>query len=166
MNISKKGVELLKEYESLKLMPYDDQNPKEKLENWNERATIGYGHLIIKTEWIKFKDGITKEEAADLKAKDLSMYIYIVNKYVKPELNQNQFDALVIFSYNIGPGAFKRSTALKIINDPNYTSVYYPTLESAWKAFNKDRHPVTGKKFVSNGLVNRRKKEWNLYNGK
>ena len=72
------------------------------------------------------------------------------------QISQQQFDASVILAFNIGIGAFKSSSALKLINDPN-ASTTYDSLESAWKAWNKSQ----GK--VSRGLVNRRNAEWNIY---
>jgi type VI secretion system secreted protein VgrG len=164
--ISKNGIKLLAKYEKLMLYPYDDQAPKIRLVEWNERATIGYGHLILKSEWEQFKDGITKEQAIELKQKDLKRFVARINKDIDVMQNQNQFDALVILSYNIGEDGFHNSTVRKMINDPEYISRQYSSLEFAWKAWNKDRDKKTGKKEVSNGLVKRRAKEWKLYNKK
>jgi type VI secretion system secreted protein VgrG len=168
-NLSNKGIELLIELESLRLKPYDDRTGT-PLANWNRHATIGIGHLILKKEWYYYKSGISEDEAYDLKRKDSERFINAVNEYVHAKLNQNQFDALVIFCFNIGVGGFRYSTVLKLINNPK-TITGYSSLESAWKAWNKQRQTVTVngkkvlKKVVVKGLVNRRKKEWNLYNG-
>lgn len=164
--ISTNGIKLLAEYESLILYPYDDQDKskmKLKLIEWNERATIGYGHLILESEWDKFKDEITKEEAVELKKQDLKLKVNRVIKDININLNQNQFDALVILCFNIGEEGFHSSTVRKMINNPEYKSRDYKNLETAWKAWNKDTDKNTNKKYVSRGLVNRRKKEWKLY---
>ena len=74
--------------------------------------TIGVGH----TGGVKKGDVITKKESRDLLKKDLKHFELVVNRYVRVPLTQNQFDALVSFSFNVGAGAFKRSTLLKKIN--------------------------------------------------
>lgn len=75
---------------------------------------------------------------------------------VKVPLSQQQFDALVIFAFNIGVTGLRGSSAIKLINDPQYVAIY-PTLEAAWKAWNKSQ----GK--LNQGLVNRRNCEWKIW---
>ncbi len=74
---------------------------------------------------------------------------------IKKQLKQNEYDALVILAFNIGVASFSKSSLLKLLNGQAGSN--YTTLELAWKAFNKDN----GK--VSNGLINRRASEWNIY---
>ena len=69
---------------------------------------------------------------------------------------QHEFDALVIFSYNIGAHAFIHSNVLKLINNPK-AKTPYSNLEQAWKAWDKSQ----GK--VNLGLKHRRQSEWNIY---
>ncbi|GGB21831.1 hypothetical protein GCM10007414_39030 [Agarivorans gilvus] len=71
-------------------------------------------------------------------------------------MTQCQFDALVIFVFNVGIDGFKKSSVVKLINDPK-ANTSYVNLEGAWKAWNKSQ----GK--VNKGLVNRRAAEWNMF---
>ena len=88
---------------------------------------------------------------------DITAAEHAVQKYITSNLTQNQYDALVALAYNIGASVFKNSTVVKYINNPDFHSSIYSDLESAWKAWNRTQ----GK--VSNGLINRRQNEWNLY---
>lgn len=111
--------------------------------------------MILNTEWSKYKNGITKQQAEDLLHSDLVDFESCINKEVKKQqLSQNEYDSLVILCFNIGITQFKQSSVLKMLNGLKGN---YPTLELAWKAFNKDN----GK--VSNGLTNRRASEWNIF---
>lgn len=151
-------MDLLKSIEQLRLTPYDDQTGKD-ISSWIQGATIGYGHLISQDEWNTYKDGMTQGQANALFAEDISPFVNVVNSKVKVDLSQNQFDALVILTFNIGIGAFGTSSVLKLVNDPS-AETSYPSLEAAWKAWNKSQ----GK--VMQGLVNRRNAEWNIYSNK
>lgn len=152
---STKGVNLLKSIEKFRSKPYNDQTGAE-ITTWLEGATIGYGHLITESDWTKFSVSITETDALTLFETDLIPYTQNVKKNVKVALTQQQFDALVIFVFNIGGSNFKSSSVLKLINDPTALTSY-PNLESAWKAWNKSQG------VVSNGLINRRNSEWNIY---
>lgn len=91
MKISKNGIDLIKKFEGVRLKSYK-AHPSEKL--W----TIGYGHYGV-------ADGltITQAKAEEYLVKDLAKYEKKVNKYLsKYNFNQNQFDALVSFAFNIG----------------------------------------------------------------
>ena len=153
--VSAKGIELLKSIEQLRLKPYDDQTG-EAISSWVKGATIGYGHLIASGEWNKYANGITQEQADNLFMQDLEPFINAVRSKVTAEIAQNQFDALVIFVFNIGINGFSTSSALKLINDPGAVTDY-PNLEAAWKAWNKSQGQVM------QGLVNRRNAEWDIY---
>jgi GH24 family phage-related lysozyme (muramidase) len=109
MEINQNGIDLIKKFEGLSLKPY-----KDAAQLW----TIGYGHLIKGGEYEKFKDGITQQEAEELLKEDMAWAERAVNKYVKVDINQNQFDALVCLVFNIGAKAFFDSTLLKWINKP------------------------------------------------
>lgn len=108
MKTSSNGINLIKEFEGCKLSSY-----KCPAGVW----TIGYGH----TKNVKQGMKITNEHATNLLKDDLKTYEGYVNKYVKVKLNQNQFDALVSFTFNCGGGALKSSTLLKKINKGDYT---------------------------------------------
>ena len=148
--ISQKGIDFLKNYETLKLHMYNDSAG---------HATIGYGHLIhygpISNESSEksFKNGLTKKEAENLLKSDLKKYENAVNKHVNVPLCQQEYDALVIFCFNIGIGAFKKSSALKVLNQHKYKFV-----GNKMKLYNK----AGGK--VSKGLKNRRAEEVEIFN--
>lgn len=153
--LSDKGINLLKSIEKLRTEPYDDQTGNE-IKTWVEGATVGYGHLIAKVEWEKYKNGITESQAFMLFKSDLAPFEKKVKSLVKVPLSQNQFDALVMLAFNIGEPAFSSSSILKLVNDHS-SKTPYSSLEKAWMAWNKSR----GK--VMRGLENRRRTEWNIY---
>jgi type VI secretion system secreted protein VgrG len=155
MTLSGKGIEWLKAVEGRSLVPYDDQTGK-PVSAWVAGATIGYGHLIPVAEWERYRGGIDEGEAERLLATDLGPFERAVRKGVVRQLQPHEFDALVILSYNIGVGAFLKSSVLKLVNDPA-ARVSYPSLEAAWKAWNRSQ----GK--LMRGLVNRRNAEWIIY---
>jgi len=103
---------LIKKFEGLRLKAY-----KCSAGVW----TIGYGSTRdISGEDIKVGDTITLDEAEHLLFRDLESFCAGVRSLVKVELNQNQFDALVSLSYNIGLGNFSKSTLLKKLNAREY----------------------------------------------
>ncbi|MBL8472384.1 MAG: lysozyme [Rhodocyclaceae bacterium] len=154
IEMSEDGLKLLRAVEQLSLKPYDDQTGKET-DKWVKGATIGYGHLLAQAEWDSYKDGITETDAIKLFDKDLLPFVKTVREAISVPLAQNEFDALVILAFNIGP-AFKSSSVAKLVNDPKAVTSY-ASLEEAWKAWNKSQ----GK--VMKGLENRRQCEWNIY---
>lgn len=156
MFFGQKGINLLKAIEELATTPYDDQTGKD-ITAWVEGATVGYGHLIAKSDWSKYKDGLTEAEALSLLKVDLSPFVNTIKNKVKVSVAQNEFDAMVILAFNIGQSGFSNSSVLKMVNDPS-AATSYATLENAWKAWDKSQ----GK--VSRGLINRRQAEWNIYN--
>lgn len=163
MNFSDSGISLLKRLEGAikkgdKHIIYDDQtglavNPKAPLPRG---ATIGYGHLIKPGE--DFIGGITEHQATKLLRADIVTAERAVHNSINVPLTQNQYDALVIFVYNIGARNFANSTVVKYINNPKFHSIIYPTLESAWRAWNK-----SGGRNMP-GLGMRREQEWLLFN--
>lgn len=139
MNISTNGIELIKQFEGCSLKAY-----KCPAGIW----TIGYGH----TNGVKEGQTITKTEAERLLKEDLARFERVINDVIKVRINQNQFDALVSFSYNVGTGALKKSTLLKLINKEDYNR--------AAEQFNKWIY-AGGKKLA--GLVKRRTAEKELF---
>lgn len=98
MKASPDAYELIKKHEGLRLQAY--RCPAGVL-------TIGYGH----TNGVSEGMSITKEEAERLLSQDIAVAEAAINKY-NLALNQNQFDALVSFVFNVGAGNFSRSTML------------------------------------------------------
>ena len=104
------GIDLIKQYEGLSLKPYKALKTETYL-------TIGYGHYGADvTPTMK----LTKVEAENLLKKDLVKYESFVNDFVKVAINQNQFDALVSFTYNCGGNALKTSTLLDKLNKSDF----------------------------------------------
>ncbi|MCC8467073.1 lysozyme, partial [Photorhabdus bodei] len=155
-SISQNGLDLLKEIEVLRLKPYDDQTGK-NIDNWTKGATIGYGKLISRSEWDTYKNGITEDEAEQLFKDTLAPYEKAVNDGITKEIKQNEYDALVLLSYNIGISGFKKSSVVKMINDEN-AKTGYDSIDDAWKVWNKSQ----GK--VNQGLINRRAAELKIFN--
>jgi len=62
LRLSAKGSQFIRDYEHVRLKPYDDQTGK-PITKWKEGATIGYGHKFPGEDWPKFKDGISQEQA-------------------------------------------------------------------------------------------------------
>jgi lysozyme len=104
MEYSEAGLAKTKEFEGLRLNAYQDSGGV-----W----TIGYGHT---GKDVKRGMTITQEQADDLLKKDLQWAVDCVNKAVRQTVNQNQFDAMVDFTFNIGCGAFGGSTLLRRFN--------------------------------------------------
>lgn len=98
------GLALIKQYEGLMLEPYADAGGK---------LTIGYGHLVKPGE---FFTRVTEQQAHDLLREDIRVAEAYVKRYVKVQLNSNQFSALVSLVYNVGPGNFQKSTLLRLLN--------------------------------------------------
>lgn len=103
MKVSKTGLDLVKEFEGLRLTAYQCQ-----ANVW----TIGFGH----TRDVKAGDVITAETAERMLVDDVSVFALAVKKAVTVPLTQNQFDALVSLAFNIGATAFTNSTLVKKLN--------------------------------------------------
>ena len=139
MKTSKKGIELIKKYEGLKLKAY-----KCPAGVW----TIGYGH----TKNVKQGDTITEKQAEILLIYDLNDFENCIKKNVRIPLSQNQFDALVSLCFNIGCGNFLKSTLLKKLNEGK--------IAEAAKEFLK-WNKADGKELA--GLTKRRQEEMELF---
>lgn len=143
MRTSEKGIEFIKLSEGLLLKAYQDSGGV-----W----TIGYGH----TKGVKKGDQITEFMATEYLKDDLRASEQAVNLYVTSEIDQNQFDALVSFTFNLGPGNLKSSTLLKRVNaDPND-----PDIERQFKRW------IYCKGVILKGLVKRREREAAIYFGR
>jgi len=162
MNISNNGIEILKKLEGSviragKHVIYDDATGAPIATNVSlpRGATIGYGHLIKPGE--DFTAGIDENRATELLRHDIACAERTVRENITVPITQNQFDALVIFAYNIGAKNFAGSTVVKYINNPNFHSAAYPTLKSAWCAWNKSGGHIMP------GLIHRRESELKLF---
>lgn len=85
----------------------------------NELAT---GYIMAGSERILWRHGITDSQVLSILARDLVRFEKAVSAVAVP-LNQHQFDALVSFCFNIGTGAFMKSTLLRNLNHGDYAGV-------------------------------------------
>ncbi len=154
MQMSENGKKLLAQWEGVRLEVYKDSAGLD---------TIGVGHLLTKSEResghivingqpAPYANGLTNEQVMDLLAQDLERFEKAVTDNVTVPLNQNQFDALVSFAFNVGVNAFRNSTLLRLLNQGKYDEV--PAQLRRW-------NKAGGR--VVQGLVNRREKEIALW---
>jgi lysozyme len=146
MKLNEQGYKFIAKHEGLRLKPY--LCPA-------KIPTIGYGNTYYPNgkRVTLLDDPITKEQAFEMFKIIADRFAKRVDDLVTSKINQNQFNALVSFCYNVGTGNFMKSTLLKKVNaDPNDFDI---RLEFA--KWNK----AGGVK--SNGLVNRRSEESALY---
>ena len=108
MKTSDAGIALITEFEGLVLTAYPDPGNPETGEPW----TIGYGH----TKGVRRGDTCTKMLALAWLREDLAESEDAVDRLVKVDLAQHEFDALVSFTFNCGAGALMRSTLLRKLN--------------------------------------------------
>ena len=139
MQIGQEGLNLIKHFEGCELQAY-----KCPAGVW----TIGYGHIKGVSEGMT----ITQEEAEQMLKDEMAEYEGYVNKLVTVELNQNQFDAMVSWVYNLGGGNLSASTLLKVLNAGDYDGV--PAQMMRW-------NKAGGK--VLEGLTRRRQAEADLF---
>ncbi|WP_396231213.1 lysozyme [Acinetobacter baumannii] len=144
MTTSDVGVNLISGFEDTRFKAYDDG-----VGVW----TIGIGTTVY-PNGVKVKKGdtCTAEQAKTYFKHDLAKFEKTVNESVIVPLSQNQFDALVSLTYNIGSGAFKGSTLLKLLNKGDYKGA-----ADQFLVWNK----AGGK--VMKGLVRRREAERALF---
>lgn len=142
MNISNEGISLIKKFEGCKLQAYYDAV---------NVPTIAYG----RTKGVTIGDTCTQEQADKWLEEELNEYGGYVNDAVTVDLTQNQFDALVAWTYNLGPTNLNKSTMLIKINEKDWDEV-----PNQMKRWNK----AGGK--VLEGLVRRREAESLLFQGK
>lgn len=137
MKISKNGINLIKQFEGLRVKAY-------KCIPTEEKYTIGYGHYGVEANTT-----ITKEEAEAILLQDLEKFEKRVMKYDPVyHFNQNQFDALVSFAYNVGSIDKLTAGGLRSI----------PAISTKMLEYNKSDGKVLA------GLTKRRKAEQELFN--
>ena len=155
LSLSNRAIALLQAIERLRLEPYDDQTGR-AISQWVSGATIGYGHLITRLEWPRYQERISESEAERLFLSDARPFEQVVAQTIQARLRQHQFDALVIFAFNVGTPAFRSSLVARLINTPP-AAAEDAQLEIAWKAWNRSQGQV------NRGLNNRRAAEWRIY---
>lgn len=144
MKISKDGVNFIKKFESFIPKAYWDY----------KQYSIGYGSGTYEDGAKVKKDDVVTEDKATLMLYNWLEKVVCptIDKNVKAELKQCQYDALASFIYNVGNGAFEKSTMLKLINQNKF--------KEAAEQF--DVWIKAGGK-TNKGLVQRRSKEKELF---
>lgn len=144
MNISPKGANLIREFEGMRLTAYPD--PGTGGHPW----TIGIGHTGPE---VKPKMKITEAQAWAYFHKDIQKFERaVVQQLAGSPVTQNQFDALVSFTFNAGPGNLAKSSMLRFHKARNYQKA-----ADAFLLWNKAAGRVLA------GLTRRRKAERALY---
>ncbi len=158
MRLGRKGLDLIKSYEGFVPYVYDDLVPSKggRYAEWSGEAvrgtlTIGFGHTDAAGP-PKIRPGlrVTEKEATEILDRDLDACEAQVNKALTKPVTQGQFDALVSFFFNCGPGNGRNITAR--INRGDYTGA-----RAAFALYTKSK----GKSLL--GLVRRRTAEQALW---
>ena len=111
MQTSDRGIALIKHHEGVRLTAYPDPG-----KGW-AIPTIGYGHTSAAGPPAVYKGmKITQAGADEILRQDLAKFERYVADAVKVPLSQNEFDALVSFTFNLGPGNLRSSTLLRKLN--------------------------------------------------
>lgn len=139
MAASQRLLDMIKKYEGFRESPYICPGGQ---------LTIGYGKAIKPGEYTS----ITKSDAEVLLRKTVAAFERSIKNLVQVPLNQNQYDALVSFAYNVGAGAFKKSELLKKLNAGDYKGA-----ADEFPKWNKSKGEVL------KGLVRRRDEERKLF---
>lgn len=140
--INHPGIQLIKAFEGVYLEAYQDP-----IGIW----TIGIGHIKGVRPGMK----ITEAQVEEFLQSDLEKFEIAVNDAVKTSINDDQFSALVSFSFNVGPRALFESTLLKLLNQGN--------IQGAANEFTR-WNKAGGQVFL--GLTRRRMAERALFLGK
>lgn len=143
MRTSQQGLEIIKAFEGYSPTPYLCPGGY-----W----TIGVGHLITAADAKKFAGGITEEMAEALLRQDVRVAERAIARLIKTPLTQNQFDALVSFTFNLGAAALQRSSLRQAINRREFDAVPAQLMRWVWAG---------GRKLP--GLVRRRAAEGKLF---
>lgn len=144
--VSKRGLDLIKKYEGFRTNPYKCPAGV---------PTIGYGATYYPDgKRVKMTDPpVTEKQATEMLKTMLIGFEKAVDTYCIDTINQNQFDALVSFAYNVGTNALKNSTLLKKLN----VNANDPTIKDEFMKWVK-----AGGKTLK-GLVTRRAEEAEIY---
>ena len=154
MPLSQNFIIFLAQLEGIRTKPYRDAAGLQ---------TIGVGHLITQQELrtgiivinadnAEWRGGLSTQQVYDLLDQDLQRFVAAVEDAVNVPLTQNQFEALVSFAFNIGIGAFRSSSLLRKLNSGDYD------IENELMRWTR----AGGRELQ--GLVNRRRAEWQWYN--
>ncbi|MBT0720432.1 lysozyme [Rosenbergiella collisarenosi] len=144
MNISNNGIAFIKNEEGERLSAYQDSRGI-----W----TIGVGHTgLVNLIPIGKGMAITSKQSSEILKKDLSWVESAITDNVKVKLNQNQYDALCSFVFNIGVNAFKSSTMLKELNAGHYSKAADCML--MWSRAGSNQNILASRRQRERGLFN------------
>lgn len=148
--LSKRGARFIAQFEGFRSKLYNDPAG---------HCTIGFGHLVHRgrcngSEPAAFKKGITRARGYELLRNDARRMEKAVNSLGVP-LNQHQFDALVSFTYNLGPGWVREKSKLRsALRERRYRDV--PAAMKLWNKAGRPPRPLPG-------LTRRRAAEGRLF---
>ena len=143
MRTSDKGIDFIKAKEGFRALAYRDSVGV---------LTIGFGH----TQGVEEGQTITEDDADALLRAELVKYELAVERYVRCDMTQNEYDALVSLAYNIGINHFSQSSVVRFLNSGDR-----PRAAAAFSMWNKGT--VNGRLTVIPGLAERRKQEAELF---
>jgi lysozyme len=145
LSLSQDGIDLIHAFEGCVLKIYKDSAGID---------TIGWGHRVWPEEISQFQNGITQEQADALFLNDAKKKEHSVHDLIFYPLNQNQFDALVSFTFNLGRKNLEQSTLRRMVNEGR--------IDAAAREFERW---IYINKIPSNGLRRRRKAESLMFLG-
>lgn len=143
MKVSEYGLALVKHFEGCRLHPYLDA-----VHLW----TIGWGRRISDSAVKQYWNGVSQDQADKWFNDDIQGFALGVTKLLQKPVEQHEFDAVVSLAYNIGIGALKTSTMLRLLNEGDKNG--------ASKEFRKWCHAGA---HVLPGLLRRRTVEQNMF---
>lgn len=163
MRISLNGEKLLEKEEGDILHVYKDKAklPTIGIGHLLTRSELSSGEIIIKGVRYKIADGLTEQQSLDLLAQDVSTAESCVSIAIHVPLTQNQFDALVSLTFNIGTAGFINSSLRKNINAKATDQI-----ETNFLMWDKITDPDTHAHVYCAELKERREREFALYNTK
>ena len=142
MKLSTNGLEFIKGFEAFRSTPYLCTGGY-----W----TVGYGHALRKGE---SKEEVTRDRALEILSKDVRVAESAVSRLVKVALSQNQIDAIISFTFNLGGGSFQSSTLRQKLNRGEFEDV--PSELMRW---------VRSGGKITKGLIRRRLAEATMFMG-
>lgn len=144
MRVNEAGLALIRCYEGFRAKAY--RCPVGVL-------TIGYGHTSMAgPPEVRAGMVMSKRQAEEVLSADVAVFASEIARFIRPALTSNQFSALVSFAYNVGVGAFRKSSVLAAVNRNDFDSV--PRRLNLW---------VKAGGRVLSGLVKRRASEGQLF---
>lgn len=147
LKTSRAGLELIAKWEGCVLKPYKDIAGI---------LTVGFGHVVRPGDHFPVGVSITREQALDILASDVQICETAIHRDFSVALNQNQFDALVSFGFNVGTGTYKTSGVGAAVNAGDFDRV--PAEMLKWC-----KARVNGVMKEVEGLKNRRRHEGEVF---